>query len=303
MALRSVPNALPGRMEAIELWPLSQGEIDGAPDRFIDCAFERGPQLGYDGTENRDHYIERVARGCFPEAVAGEGKRRSRFFSSYVADLINRDVMQLSEIERAAEMFTLANLVAARSGQLLVPGALGNELGLPKDTVARYLRLLEEVFLIKRIPAWSRNLTTRAVATSKVFMVDSGIATYLCGADSCALRAVNGPLGPLLEGFVAAELARQLTWSDQEARMFHYRTRDNVEVDIILENNRREVIAIEVKAAATVKGEDFRGLRHLAERLGDDLLAGYVLYTGTETLPFGPKFRALPVSALWNARP
>lgn len=117
------------------------------------------------------------------------------------------------------------------------------------------------------------------------------------------LRAVNGPLGSLLEGFVAAELARQLTWSDQEARMFHYRTRDNVEVDIILENNRREVIAIEVKAAATVKGEDFRGLRHLAERLGDDLLAGYVLYTGTETLPFGPKFRALPVSTLWNARP
>ncbi|MFD7841636.1 ATP-binding protein [Nocardia sp. NPDC059764] len=210
--------------------------------------------------------------------------------------------MQLSEIERTAEMFTLANLVAARSGQLLVPGALGNELGLSKDTVARYLRLLEEVFLIKRIRAWSRNLTTRAVATSKVFMVDSGIATYLCGADPRALRAVNGPLGPLLEGFVAAELARQLTWSDQEARMFHYRTRDNVEVDIVLENNRREVIAIEVKAAATVKA-DFRGLRHLAERLGDDLLAGYVLYTGTETLPFGPKFRALPVSALWNTRP
>ncbi|WP_245720369.1 ATP-binding protein [Nocardia uniformis] len=303
MALRSVPDALPGRMETIELWPLSQGEIDGAPDRFIDCAFDRGPQLRYDGTENRDDYIERIARGGFPEAVAREGKRRSRFFSSYVADLINRDVMQLSEIERAAEMFTLANLVAARSGQLLVPGTLGNELGLPKDTVARYLRLLEEVFLIKRIPAWSRNLTTRAVATSKVFMVDSGIATYLCGADARALRAVNGPLGPLLEGFVAAELARQLTWSDQDARMFHYRTRDNVEVDIILENNRREVIAIEVKAAATVKGEDFRGLRHLAERLGDDLLAGYVLYTGTETLPFGPKFRALPVSALWNSRP
>ncbi|WP_330178753.1 ATP-binding protein [Nocardia sp. NBC_01503] len=303
MALRSVPDALPGRMETIELWPLSQGEIDGAPDRFIDSAFERGPQLRHDGTENRDDYIERIARGGFPEAVAREGKRRSRFFSSYVADLINRDVMQLSEIERSAEMFTLANLVAARSGQLLVPGALGNELGLPKDTVARYLRLLEEVFLIKRIPAWSRNLTTRAVATSKVFMVDSGIATYLCGADSRALRAVNGPLGSLLEGFVAAELARQLTWSDQEARMFHYRTRDNVEVDIILENNRREVIAIEVKAATTVKGEDFRGLRHLAERLGDDLLAGYLLYTGTETLPFGPKFRALPISALWNARP
>lgn len=200
MALRSVPDALPGRMETIELWPLFQGEIDGVPDRFIDSAFEHGPQLRFDGTENRDDYIERIARGGFPEAVAREGKRRSRFFSSYVADLINRDVMQLSEIERSAEMFTLANLVAARSGQLLVPGALGNELGLPKDTVARYLRLLEEVFLIKRIPAWSRNLTTRAVATSKVFMVDSGIATYLCGADPRASgreRPARTPTGGL----------------------------------------------------------------------------------------------------------
>ncbi|WP_306358630.1 MULTISPECIES: ATP-binding protein [unclassified Nocardia] len=303
MALRSVPDALPGRMETIELWPLSQGEIDGAPDRFVDCAFERGPQLRHEGIESRDDYVERVARGGFPEAVAREGKRRSRFFSSYIADLINRDVMQLSEIERTTEMFALINLVAARSGQLLVPGTLGSELSMSRDTVARYLRLLEEVFLIKRIPAWSRNLTTRAVATAKVIMVDSGIAAHLCGADPRTLRAVNGPFGPLLEGFVAAEIARQLTWSEHDARMFHYRTRDNVEVDIVLENNRREVIAIEVKAATTVKSEDFRGLRHLADRLGDDLLAGYVLYTGTETLPFGPKFRALPVSALWDVRP
>ncbi|MFE5284542.1 AAA family ATPase [Nocardia sp. NPDC056611] len=132
MALRSVPDALPGRMETIELWPLSQAEIDGAPIRFIDCAFERGPQLRHDGTENRDDYIERIARVGFPEAVAREGKRRSRFFSSYVADLINRDVMQLSEIERSAEMFTLTNLVAARSGQLLVPGALGNDSACPR---------------------------------------------------------------------------------------------------------------------------------------------------------------------------
>jgi predicted AAA+ superfamily ATPase len=160
--------------------------------------------------------------------------------------------------------------------------------------------LLEEVFLIKRIPAWSRNLTTRATSTSKVIMVDSGIATNLCGADTRSLRGERSPLGNLLEGFVMSELARQLTWCDQQARMFHYRTRDNVEVDIILENNRREVIAIEVKAAATVRGDDFRGLRHLADRLGDDLIAGYVLYTGNETLPFGPKFRAVPVAALWN---
>lgn len=303
MALRDVPDALPGRMETIELWPLSQGEIDGKPDGFVDAAFEHGVDLKHTAVETRADYIERVVRGGFPEAIARTGKRRARFFRSYVADLVNRDVIQLSEIERGPQMHALTRLVAARSGQLLVPGTLGGELGLPRDTVSRYLRLLGEVFLIKPVPAWSRNLSARAVSTPKVLMVDSGIAANLCGLDAGALHAAGGPLGPLLEGFVVSELSRQLTWSDQDVELFHYRTKDKTEVDVILENSRRQVVAIEVKAAATVRGEDFRGLRHLADRLGKDLIAGFVLYTGAETLPFGPRFRAMPISALWETAP
>lgn len=251
----------------------------------------------------RADYAERVVRGGFPEAIARVGKRRARFFKSYVADLVNRDVIQLSEIERGPQMHALTRLVAARSGQLLVPGALGGELGVPRDTISRYLRLLEEVFLIKRIPAWSRNLSTRAVSTSKVVMVDSGIAANLCGLGGAALGEVGGMLGPLLEGFVVSELGRQMTWSEQDVEQFHYRAKDKTEVDVILENSRRQVVAIEVKAASTVRSEDFRGLRHLADRLGSDLIVGLVLYTGTETLPFGPRFRAMPISALWQATP
>ena len=303
MALRNVPDALPGRMETIELWPLSQGEIDDTPDRFIDAIFEHGPRLTHTSALARGDYADRVVRGGFPEAIARVGKRRARFFKSYVADLVNRDVIQLSEIERGPQMHALTRLVAARSGQLLVPGALGGELGVPRDTTNRYLRLLEEVFLIKRLPAWSRNLSTRAVSTSKVVMVDSGIAANLCGMDTAALGEVGGMLGPLLEGFVVSELARQTTWSEQDVELFHYRTKDNAEVDVILENSRRQVVAIEVKAASTVRSEDFRGLRHVADRLGDDLIVGLVLYTGTETLPFGPQLRAMPISALWETTP
>ncbi|WP_327640736.1 ATP-binding protein [Kribbella sp. NBC_00482] len=300
LGLRGLPDALPGRMETIELWPLSQGEIDELPDAFVDAAFALGPRLHHTSTERRSDYIDRLTRGGFPEAVARTARRRERFLDSYVADLINRDVIQLSEIERGPEMRTLTRLVAARSGQLLVPGTLGNELGLPQPTVKRYLGLLEEVFLIKRIPAWSRNLSSRAIATPKVAMVDSGIAANLLGLDADSLRQPAGPLGPLLEGFVAMELARQLTWSQQRAELYHYRTKDQVEVDIVLENRRGQVVAIDVKAASTVKGEDFRGLRHLADRLGDDLQIGIVLYTGQQTLPFGPRFRAIPISALWE---
>lgn len=69
---------------------------------------------------------------------------------------------------------------------------------------------------------------------------------------------------------------------------------------MLLENRRGGVVGIEVKAASTVGPADFRGLRHLAERTGDDFRAGIVMHTGAQTLPFGPKMLAMPVSALWQ---
>ena len=79
------------------------------------------------------------------------------------------------------------------------------------------------------------------------------------------------------------------------------RDRDRYEVDAVLERASGEIVAIEVKASETVRGEDFRGIRHLAQRAGDQLLAGIVLYAGGQALPFGDRLRAFPISALWTA--
>jgi uncharacterized protein len=166
--------------------------------------------------------------------------------------------------------------------------------------VARYLRLLEEVFLIKRVPGWSRNLGTRATSAAKLVFVDSGIAARLLAVDAHGLRRPGAPFGPLLEGSVLSELARQLTWSEELVDLYHYRDHNKVEVDAVLENRQGQVVGIEVKAASTVRSEDFNGLRRLADKLGDEFIVGIVLYTGNATLPFGPKLRAMPVSALWR---
>ncbi len=301
LGLRGLPDALPGRMETVELWPFAQGEIDGSADHFVDAVFAQGPQLRHDSGETRAGYVGRLVRGGFPEAVARTvPRRRTRFLDSYLRNLVTREVVELSEIERTGEMRTLVRLLAARSGQLLVPTTLGNAAGLPTRTTVRYLDLLEEVFLVKRVPAWSRNLSTRATGTPKVAMVDSGVAANVLGVDAPGLLRLGAPVGGLLEGFVLMELARQLTWSDELVELFHYRTKDQVEVDAVLENRQGQVVAIEVKASSTVRPDDFRGLRHLADRLGPDLLVGIVLYTGTQTLPFGDRMRAMPVSALWE---
>jgi predicted AAA+ superfamily ATPase len=288
-------------METVELWPFSQGEIDRATDGFIDAAFALGPELRHESTVSRADYADRIVRGGLPEAVArADPRRRGRFIDAYVQNLIDRQVTQLGEIERTAQLKALLGLLAARSGQLVAAGSLESDLQISRPTVARYMSLLEEIFLIKRIPGWSRNLGTRATATPKLVFVDSGIAARLLSVESHALRRPGAPFGPLLEGFVISELARQLTWSAELVDLYHYRDHNKVEVDAVLENRRRQVVGIEAKAASTVRTEDFAGLRRLAERLGDDFLVGVVLYTGTATLPFGPKFRALPVSAIWQ---
>jgi uncharacterized protein len=304
LSLRGLPDALPGRMETIELWPFSQGEIDSRPDGFIDAVFAAGPDLRHESQVSRPEYADRIVRGGFPEAVKRENpKRRQRFHDSYVADLIARDVTQLAEIERTAQMQALIRLLAARNAQLLVVSEVGNEASLPRTTALRYISLLEEVFLIRQVPAWSGSLASRASKTPKVAFTDSGIAANLIGADARSLVRPGGAFGPLLEGFVLMELARQLTWSQTRAELFHYRTKDMIEVDAVLENRPGQVVGIEVKAASTVGSDDFRGLRQLASRVGDDFVSGIVLYTGQQTLPFGPKLRAMPVASLWEVEP
>jgi uncharacterized protein len=303
-ALHDIPDLLPGRSETIELWPLSQGELDRSTDGFVDALFDQGVELvARESGLTRDDYLDRALCGGYPEAVRRTDLgRRARFFESYISDLINRDVRQVSQIERPEQMRRLLNLVAASMASLTVPAARANQLQLPASTVKRYLDLLELLFVVRRIPAWSTNLTTRAVATPKLIIVDPGLAGHRAGMTLKRAKHPTAPVGPLIENFVIAELARQLSWAEEPVRLYHYRDRDRYEVDAILERASGEVVAIEVKAAETVRSEDFRGIRRLQRRLGDRLLAGVVLYAGQHSLPFGERLRALPISAMWTAR-
>ncbi len=199
---------------------------------------------------------------------------------------------QVADIERSADMRRLTGLLAAQVGGLLSANRLANALAISAPTVRSYLEILETIFLVRRVPAWSANATTRAVGTPKLIFTDSGLAAHL---------APTGQEGGLIENFVLGELARQLTWSETWAELYHYRDRDQYEVDAVLEDRSGRVIGIEVKASETVRSDDFRGLRLLQRRLGDRFHAGFVLYCGDQQLSFGDGLACLPISALWTA--
>ena len=302
LAMARVADALPGRMEIIELWPFSQGEIEGQIDGFVDRAF--GGWNGRTATAlSKIDYLHRAARGGFPDVVITRSseRRRAAWFESYVLRLVRREARDIAGVERPQELRQLLRLLAARSGQLLKVEEVARDAGLPPTTARRYIRLLEAAYIVRTLPGWATSKTTRAVRAPKIYLCDTGLLCHLLGVTADAMAAPSsGEAGPVLETFVTMELCRQLGWADTRADLFHFRSKDGTEVDAVLEAADGRLVGVEVKARATVRSEDFRGLRLLMDKVGDRLRAGLVLYTGSETLPFGDRLRCVPISALWT---
>ena len=128
-------------------------------------------------------------------------------------------------------------------------------------------------------------------------LVDPGLATHLLGLSAARLTPPHVALGPLLESLVVSEITRQSAWSEIEPNAVALPRSKRAEVDLVLEHPDGRIVGIEVKAGSTVGPGDFNGLAFLRQRLGPKFHGGFVLYTGTDALPFGPQMSALPVSA------
>ena len=301
LALPKVTDALAGRVEPIELWPFSQGELRGRRDDFVATLFNRVP-AAYQSALRKADYLEIAATGGYPEITRRPSPaRRRRWFDSYLQTLAQRDIRDIADLERLSEIPRLLRMIAARSANVVNVEALARESGMSGPTFRRYLNLLELTFLVQRVPAWSNNRTSRAIHAPKAYVSDSGLLTHLLGANATSLGEPGGAAGPVLETFVAMELRRQLGWSEQPASLHHFRTKDGVEVDSVLETPDGRVAGVEVKAGATVTARDFKGLRIVRDLLGPQFAAGVVLYCGTQTLPFGERLWAVPMAALWEA--
>lgn len=303
LTVPTLSESLAGRAAFVDVWPFSRGEIVGFVERFIDRLFTDAESLrsvAHARLEAGDVF-EIVCSGGFPEVQRMPlGRVRKQWFDSYVRTVTQRDIREVADVRRAAELPALLRILAARTGGELVLQHVIEDSRLSRSTVYDYVALLQTVYLVHTVPAWSRRPTSRVKRHAKVYVSDSGLAAHLLGKGPGALAAPGAvEAGPLLETFVVNELLKQSTWSEVDASLFHFRDRAGPEVDVILETRDGQVAGIEVKATSTIRGEHFRWLRLLEQRLGDAFVAGVVLYLGPHALPFGDRMIALPVSALW----
>lgn len=294
-----IADSLAGRIEVIDLQPLSQAELEQSKANFVDALF-RG-DLEESVQENGPDLSERIVRGGYPEpALRAQSARRNAWFQSYVRTLLDRDVRDLSQVEGLAQMPRLLALLAARQGESLNVLGLARLTGIPHTTLTRYLHLLKALMLTLEVPAWSAETGTRLLKGPKLFLADSGLAAHLTRRSADALRTDHEAMASALEGFTAAELARLAGASETRPWLLHLRTVRRHQVAFVLEAPDGRVVGIDLKNAPSLQPDDLAGLEFLRDLTGDRFVRGVVLTVGGELREVGDRLAAAPISRLWS---
>jgi uncharacterized protein len=293
-----VRDALTGRIETVELWPLAQAEIERSHTNIVDALFAAEPPQISGAPVGRAAFVERVASGGYPEARRRVGRRRVAWFDSYVSTTLERDLRDITDAHKLEHVPRLLRLLASQAANIYNANSVARSLGVDPKTIQAYTRLLETVFVVRRMPAWRPGLGRREVHAPKVYIADSGLLSNLMGADEERIANDDQITGKVFENFVAIEVAKHLSWAQTRTRQYHYRD-DHDEVDIVLESRSGSLAVVEVKASATISARDTRPLSKLRDRRGTSFRAGFIVYTGDRTIPLSDRIWAVPVSGLW----
>lgn len=301
--------SLTGRAHRMSVLPLSEGERDGTEEDFVELLLSDPSALisEPEASASREEYVERALVGGFPPALRrARVSDRARWFDDYVDLVVERDVLELTRVRQRRQLPLLLRQLASQTGQVLNIAKAASTVGLEKSTAESYVKLLEAVFLIERLPAWGTTLGSRVAAAPKVHVLDSGVAGRLLRLTDAKLAAASATalseLGHLLETFVLGEVCKQLGWLGAPVLRGHWRTHDGAEVDIVLEREDGGIAAIEVKASARVREGDLRSILNLRRRIGGSFVGGVALYTGTQSYRHESGVYVVPIARLWRAR-
>jgi uncharacterized protein len=302
LMLPTLSESLAGRMAVVRLHPFAEAEKERASARFlahlITGSFK--PKVR-DQPLAIDDLVHRLLRGGYPEAVRRTTSSRvHQWHRDYLDALVQRDVRDVAKLRDLELLPRLFEMLALQTGELLNIQSLAKHLGARHETIQHHLVALERLFLVRRLPAWHTNAARRLVKAPKIHVTDSGLAATLMDVAAADWTMDRTRFGHLLESFVVQQLVALAGWTDPDLRFWHYRDKDQVEVDVVVTRGR-ESWGVEVKSAASVTERDGAGLRRLAQQCGRYFRGGIILYTGTSILPTSDtRVVAVPMAELWT---
>jgi predicted AAA+ superfamily ATPase len=301
LTLPRVSESLAGRVEVLPLWPLAQIEMAGseAPSALLQSAFSARLELPRQRVATAHRWRRRAIVGGYPEAVTRpRSVRRAAWFESYISTVLARDVRDVADISGVTTLPRILRLVASRSGATLNLADLARSVEVPQTTMRRYLALLEAIFLVHSVPPWHANLGKRLVKAPKLYLSDSGMLAHLLGIDATDGAGTHD--GTLYETFGVFEIIKQCSVLDRPPQVFHFRSHDGHEVDLVIEDHKGRVVGVEFKASQSPSSHDARGLRWLRDALGHRFVRGLLLHGGKEVVPFDHQITALPLESLFE---
>lgn len=301
LLLPKLADSLAGRMEIIRLRPLAQCEIAGQKPGFFNQLFSAdfGPASNQNAFAHLGESLaDIICTGGYPAAITrSTPKRRTAWYHDYIITILQRDVQDIASIKNLDILPKLLALAASQTARLFNAADLASPFSISRPTIREYLALLEQIFLIEQLQPWHSNRLSRLIKTPKMHLTDTGLTCALLGVNSKTLWQDKALLGQMLETFIYQELRKYADWHDETLRFYHFRDKDKLEVDIIVEQGR-QLAGIEIKASATVTQSDFKALKKLKEACGEQFSAGVVFYDGESILPFGEQLFAVPINLL-----
>ena len=302
--MSAIKESLAGRMVSVSLFPLSFFELNNNSANMIDMLFTDTLKEYEFSKVEYGKIVESIVSGGYPSVQGKSQRSQETWFESYIEARIEKDLSLIKKVsaENKSEINKLLCILASITSNIVKYSSLSKHLSIKDVTVKSDIEILEALFLVKRVNPYFTNRGKREIKAPKIQFVDTGLASHLIDADAHTLIvSQRETLGNLVENFVYAELLKHSTYAKKSIQIYHYRD-GNYEVDLVLEQKSGNIIAIEVKATASIKVEHLRGLVKLAQNAGDKFLQGYVFYGGDEVLPIskdGFTFWLIPLGVLF----
>ena len=293
--MKNITETLAGRVAIIDLLGISQAEelgrkaIPFLPDKdWIEQTLKNK-------SKNQDitDIYAKIFRGNYPKLVADKDMPRDIFYSSYVQTYIERDVKDFVKIGDELKFLTFLKTIAARSGQLINYADIANNVDVDVKTIQSWTSILETSGIIKMLYPYYNNLTKRAIKTPKMYFLDTGLCSYLCGWDS-PTTLMNGTMsGNILETFAFAEILKSYWNNAKQLNIYFYRDTDQKEIDFVIEANET-LYPIEVKKTANPTGVKlwFNVLKNTGKQVGN----GAIVCLYNSILPIKEDIYSIPVN-------
>ena len=205
-----------------------------------------------------------LLNGGFPE-VLGHPSARQTWFRSYIQTYLERDVRAVSSIRDLATFRRFLSLLSSRCGQMLNKTDIAGPLGVSVPTVTSWLSVLEITSQIALVPPFYENFGKRLVKSPKLYFIDSGLACHLLGIESEQALRHSPFLGPIFEGFVAAEIIKHQINTGHSRGLYYFRDRQGLEVDFVLDLGSRRLALVEAKATRSPIPRAAEPLQRLAK--------------------------------------